>query len=201
MKNIIFQEHNFKTVISKTTKRGEKFPGQRNGKPFLYNNELLINLDDSLHFVDEVAFYDKNNNEVSLSEVPLDTGNRMAAVIVRDNKLLLQHRIKQDREYYVFPGGHQTTQETEAETIVREVLEELGLQILGKPQKIYEYSYKDVMTEKFFLIENIEDFSLLLPSNPETKPGEINEPIFLSFKEAMEVDLFPKEIIEILADK
>ena len=51
------------------------------------------------------------------------------AVIIKDNKVLLVHRIKNVnetlREYYVIPGGKQENNESDEETLVREVKEEV----------------------------------------------------------------------------
>jgi 8-oxo-dGTP pyrophosphatase MutT (NUDIX family) len=52
---------------------------------------------------------------------------RVRAVIIENNSLLLVHRIKKDRDYYVFPGGGVEEGETDKDALVREVMEELGV--------------------------------------------------------------------------
>lgn len=54
---------------------------------------------------------------------------RATALIVRDNKVLLLRRNKPDREYYVFPGGGVEENETPEEALIREIKEELSLQV------------------------------------------------------------------------
>jgi 8-oxo-dGTP diphosphatase len=55
------------------------------------------------------------------------TGIRSSAIIVKDNKILLIHRKKDNQEYWVFPGGGVEEGETNEQTVLREVYEETGL--------------------------------------------------------------------------
>ena len=59
---------------------------------------------------------------------------RLAAVIIDKNKLLLIHRKKEQREYWVFPGGGLEERESYEKGLKREVLEETGSKI--KPIKL-----------------------------------------------------------------
>ncbi|MDP3800433.1 MAG: NUDIX domain-containing protein [bacterium] len=54
---------------------------------------------------------------------------RVRAIIIQDNSLLLIHRIKEDKEYWVFPGGGVEEGESEKEALIREAREELGLDV------------------------------------------------------------------------
>lgn len=67
--------------------------------------------------------------------------NRVSAIIVKNGKLLLIRRVKLGEEYYIFPGGGVDEGETLEKALIREVKEELTL---------------DVMKHKFLLsIQNI----------------------------------------------
>lgn len=55
------------------------------------------------------------------------TGVRAAAIIIKNDKILLMHRKKDRSEYWVFPGGGVEDDETGEKTIVREIKEETGL--------------------------------------------------------------------------
>lgn len=55
---------------------------------------------------------------------------RAAAIIIRDGKILLMHRIKRKREYFVIPGGGVETGETWEETLIREVKEETSMDVV-----------------------------------------------------------------------
>jgi mutator protein MutT len=58
------------------------------------------------------------------------TGVRVSAIIIRDNKLLLIHRRKPGKNYWVFPGGAVESTETKEQALVREVKEETNLDVL-----------------------------------------------------------------------
>ena len=56
------------------------------------------------------------------------------AIIEKDGGIILIHRVKPNddgtyKDYYVVPGGKMEEGETEEETVVREVVEELGIKI------------------------------------------------------------------------
>ncbi len=54
---------------------------------------------------------------------------RAAAILVQAGRLLVIHRFKAQREYYVLPGGGVEAGETPAEACQREVREESGLEV------------------------------------------------------------------------
>lgn len=63
----------------------------------------------------------------------MTTNKRAAAVIIRGRKVLLIQRIRNEQEYYTFPGGHLDVGETPESAVMREVKEELGITgTLGK---------------------------------------------------------------------
>lgn len=55
--------------------------------------------------------------------------SRAAAIIIRDGNVLLVHRIKGDREYWVLPGGSVESGESPEQACRRETKEETGLDI------------------------------------------------------------------------
>lgn len=54
---------------------------------------------------------------------------RASVVIVKDKKILLMHRTKLDRDYFVLPGGTVEEGETDEEAAVREAKEETGFDV------------------------------------------------------------------------
>ena len=55
---------------------------------------------------------------------------RVAGIIIKDNKILLIHRLKSGEEFYVLPGGTMKDNESEEGVLVREFHEETNLNIL-----------------------------------------------------------------------
>lgn len=55
---------------------------------------------------------------------------RVRAVIIEKNSLLLIHRLKNNQEYWVFPGGGVEQGEDFKTALLREVLEELGVEVI-----------------------------------------------------------------------
>ncbi len=56
---------------------------------------------------------------------------RASAIIIKNNKILLIHRLKYGLDYFVFPGGRVEESETPEEAVKREVMEETGLTVLS----------------------------------------------------------------------
>lgn len=75
-------------------------------------------------------------------------------IIQRDGKVAMMHSLKYD--YYKLPGGGMEEGETLEETLIREVAEESGLQVI--PQSIREFGYVQRIEkgkwEDIFLQEN-----------------------------------------------
>ncbi len=67
--------------------------------------------------------------------------NRAAAIILRNGALLLLHRQKPGRDYYILPGGGVELDESFEEACIREVKEETGLDVLGL-QFVYKSTYR-----------------------------------------------------------
>src|SRR3989344_5095980 len=76
---------------------------------------------------------------------------RVVAIIIKDDKILLIHRIKNGQEYYVFPGGALEEGETSEEAIARELKEELGIDI--KPDKLVFQIVNRGVEESYFLVK------------------------------------------------
>lgn len=64
--------------------------------------------------------------------------DRAGIILIKDNAVLLMHRVKQDQEFYCIPGGHIELDETAQEAAIREMREETTLQIHGKLELFLE---------------------------------------------------------------
>lgn len=81
---------------------------------------------------------------------------RAACVILHNDQILLMHRIKNGREYYVFPGGSVEKNDSPTETAIRELQEEFTIDV-----KIDKKLFENTNTlnnrtrhEHYFLVTN-----------------------------------------------
>lgn len=118
------------------------------------------------------------------------------AVIIKDQNILLIHRKKDGREYWVFPGGHTEEGETLEQTITREVMEETSLNItkLGEPVFYTNKTFNE--NECYFVCEVADGEPKLNATGPETIT-ETNwyNPEWISLEKFKTLeDIYPKEI-------
>lgn len=80
---------------------------------------------------------------------------RVAGVIIKDDKILLMRRVKNGREYFVFPGGAVEKGESPKDALVREIKEELSLD--AKPDKLLlEMVNTDYQQKEYYYL--VKDF-------------------------------------------
>lgn len=92
--------------------------------------------------------------------------NRSAGIVIKDNKVLVMHRVNKGDEYWVFPGGGQEDGETPEQTAVREIDEETTLKV--KAGKLVYHIVWDTGEENFFyLCEYISGEPQLRPDSKE----------------------------------
>ncbi|NQT49452.1 NUDIX domain-containing protein [Candidatus Kuenenbacteria bacterium] len=127
---------------------------------------------------------------------------RAATIIIKDKKILLMHRIRDGKEYYVVPGGIVEDGETVEETAVREAQEETGLEVvLGA--KLFEFENKITnLIEHFFLVD---DFSGKVALGGEEAEGNSAsnsyELVWLDSDELIQVQFFPEEVEGMILDR
>lgn len=129
-------------------------------------------------------------------------------VIKKDGGIILIHRIKprEDgtyREYYTIPGGKMEIGETEEQTVVREVKEELGINVEPE-KKIIEYnSDYDNSIQIFYLCKYI-DGDIGTGNGPEITDKSsykgVFEPVIVKQDQIKKINLVPEEIKKILVD-
>jgi 8-oxo-dGTP diphosphatase len=77
---------------------------------------------------------------------------RAAAIVIQDDQIALIERCRQERHYFVFPGGGIEAHESPEEAVVREVEEELGLQVQVR-QLALEVWYRQ--TPHYYYLVNV----------------------------------------------
>lgn len=120
---------------------------------------------------------------------------RRAAIIIFDNgHVALIKRVRNDKTYYVFPGGGIEADETPVHAAKREALEELGLEVeigpcmfelIGASQ---EYYYLARVKSGIFGAGTGEEFT-----NPATERRSY-EAVWMPFDLLHTIDLYPEEI-------
>src|SRR5512140_2508756 len=91
--------------------------------------------------------------------------DRAAAIIISKRHILLIHRIRAGKDYYVFPGGHIEEGESAEEACVREVLEETGLNVAWL-EPAFDYAAPGRPAHYFFV--EVQPGTLML-TGPETQ--------------------------------
>jgi len=106
--------------------------------------------------------------------------------------ILLIHRLKNKRNYWVIPGGGAENQETPIETAIREVNEELKIKLL--PEKLKRLI--EIDNEVFFLTQ-IKQTKVPQISGEEKKrlsTKNIYDPAWIALKDLTTINLMPPEI-------
>ncbi len=78
---------------------------------------------------------------------------RAGGILIEDNKLALIERHRGKRHYFSFPGGGVDKGETFEEAVIREIEEELGLQVMVR-RRIAEVTCNGKI-QHYFLVEKI----------------------------------------------
>lgn len=118
---------------------------------------------------------------------------RAAAVVVKDGKILLMRRVKNGREYFVFPGGGIHEGEAPEEAAARELEEEFG--IGAKIEKLL-FRVENRGREEFYFL--VREFSGVPEIGGEEK-GRMNadNQYYPAWKKLSEIpglsNLYPEE--------
>lgn len=123
---------------------------------------------------------------------------RSAGIVIKDNKILLIHRINK-LEYYVFPGGGVEDDETNEDAVVREFFEETSVEIKVQRVLYHHHLTSDdgEMDQYFFLCEYISGEPKLGQGNELKETSEktdFYEPLWFPVGKLSETLVFPLEI-------
>lgn len=173
---------------------GPKLKGMSSGKIFkTKQGTYCFNLNDQLYEAKSLEATDQSGIKIDLERIPFDTENRISGIVQRGNKTLLIHRIKNGKEYYTFPGGHNHVTETFEQTLVREMEEEAGLKI--KPVALFmEFNQEGFATEYFCTTVEVEEKEPRL-INPDVKEGETAEIVWVDNDTCSQMDNILPNII------
>lgn len=125
---------------------------------------------------------------------------RATAVVIKDGKILMIHRLCDGYEYYVFPGGTVEEGEVPEVGVLRELKEETNAD--GKLiEKIFQFIDTDETDHQLFLCDYISgDIGLTKGSVEDLKTTENNtyEPMWVDVNKIPTLDIWPKKVKEFL---
>ena len=76
---------------------------------------------------------------------------RAVAILLKDNKILLIHRTREGKEFWVFPGGGVERNEKMEDAVIREVEEEASIKA-EIVKLLYTHEYPDTSQEQYFFL-------------------------------------------------
>ena len=115
-------------------------------------------------------------------------------IILENNAMLLIKRVKNDRTYYVFPGGRAEIGETPEMTAIREAYEELGVHVqLGNCFDTIRFGE----TQQYYFFATIVGGELGTGQAEEFTTGEgTYELEWLPVKELRHYPVIPMEVVD-----
>ena len=126
---------------------------------------------------------------------------RATAVLVKDNTLLMIHRIRNGEEYYVLPGGSVEKSESVEEATLRELKEETSLDAVIQ-KKIFEYKTDDTDTQ-LFLCEYKGGEPKIAEDSIEAQITTLDNqfnPVWISYKDISNLVIYPGKVKEFLEE-
>jgi 8-oxo-dGTP diphosphatase len=125
---------------------------------------------------------------------------RATAIVVRENKLLMIHRLKNGEEYFVLPGGTVEEGETAETAALRELKEETSLDGVLK-KKVSSFNDDNEVSHELFSIECNDGEIHLAADSIEAQIMNDNdkyEPVWVSFSQIKDLKIYPGKTKEVL---
>lgn len=112
--------------------------------------------------------------------------------------ILLIHRLKNERDYWVIPCGGAENKETPIETAIREINEELKIKLL--PEKLKQLI--EIDDEVFFLTQTGQTKAPQISGEEKERSSTKNiyEPAWVGLKDLTTINLMPPEIAKQLLE-
>lgn len=127
---------------------------------------------------------------------------RAVAILIKKDEVLLIHK-KNEKEYFVFPGGGVEIGETTEEAVIREMLEETTMEV--KINKLLYHHVYDNNTEQYFYLCDYLSGEPKLDENSEEKKKmqegkDFYNPLWIKIKELKNMLIYPLEIKDLLIE-
>jgi len=121
------------------------------------------------------------------------SGERHAAIVIKENKLLVIHRIKEEYEYCVLPGGNKRKGEKGEDAAVRETKEETNIDCIN-PQLVFEFrDYTKNNIDYYYLCEWKKGTKPKLTGEEAVRNCKENfyEPMWVALKDIQNLNILP----------
>jgi len=120
---------------------------------------------------------------------------RVSAIIIESKKILLVHRIKPGKDYFVLPGGSVEENEDNIDALVREVKEETGLDVETERELWKVNNEYEGRAQYIYLVSKYSG-NLELGSPEKERHSENNKYVleWHNIKDLKTVKFFPSEI-------
>lgn len=125
------------------------------------------------------------------------TPNSCRAIIVKDDGIILMHRIEKGVDYYCFPGGGVEPKETAEAALLREIKEETSLKVTLKKLLYRHRIHPDDNDQLFYLCKYVSGEPHLDPESEEIKSlneDYFEEPVWIEIKSLIVMNVYPFEI-------
>lgn len=124
-----------------------------------------------------------------------------AGILIYNPKMqsiLLIHRFKEDRDYYVIPGGGQNPSETALETAQREIAEEIGWQVKQEEMSPAFTIHNQSREEVYFLYKTDRTDTPTIQGEEKERENRNNRylPCWVSIHELSHLNLQPQKLLE-----
>ena len=123
---------------------------------------------------------------------------RAVGILINDNKVLLIHRTRDGKEFWVFPGGGQEDGETVEEAVVREIEEDASIKC-KTDRLLYKHIYSNLDNQEhhFYLCKYISGLPKLASYNEFHNMQEEDQsfvPKWIDITKISNMLLYPLEI-------
>ena len=127
-------------------------------------------------------------------------GDRATALVCKDDKVLMIHRLRDGNDYYVLPGGHVEDNEPVEVAVMRELKEETSIEVkLGK--KLCSFLDRDGRTHHIYICDYISGTPRLAKGVMEldrTSKNNTYTPVWFDINKIQDISVWPEEEREIL---
>lgn len=123
---------------------------------------------------------------------------RARVVLYNQNiaSVLLIHRLKNSRDYWVIPGGGSKDQETPVQTAIREISEELKISLAAT-----DLAFMFKIADEFIFLAKIDQIKISEISGEERERATFNnvyEPSWVKVDKLASVNLMPPKIAKLI---